>query len=86
MSQTNTPANTAAGTTTSSNVSEPPLFSLANAVKSPGSTWSGVASILTVLSTAMAGGLPTTSAGWITFAVAILTGLASVFSKAGGNS
>lgn len=59
-----------------------PTLHTSNVFGSPGSTWAGTASILAVVSSAMATGLPTNNAGWITFAVSLLTGIGAIFSKA----
>ena len=59
-----------------------PVIHPSNILGSPGSTWAGVAAILGVVTSAMSSGLPTTQAGWITFGVAVVTGIGAIFSKA----
>lgn len=59
-----------------------PALHFSNILGSPGSTWSGAAAILAVLASAMSAGFPTTEAGWVTFVVAVVTGVGSIFSKA----
>jgi hypothetical protein len=59
-----------------------PTFSLANVLANPKSTWAGITTLFGVLATAMSGGFPTTQAGWVTFALAVLNGVGAVFSKA----
>jgi len=64
------------GTTT------PKAVGAANIFGSPGSTWAGGAAILSVVANAMQSGLPTNTAGWVSFAVSVLMGIGAIFSKA----
>lgn len=53
-----------------------------NVLGSPGSTWTGGAAILGVVSQAMSNGLPTTQSGWAAFVGALCLGVGGIFSKA----
>lgn len=59
-----------------------PALHTSNVLGSPGSTWAGAAAIFGVVTAAMGGGFPTTQAGWITFGVALATGVGAIFSRA----
>lgn len=59
-----------------------PMLHVSNILGSPGSTWTGAGVIFGVLATAMSGAMPTTSQGWVAFAVAVLLGIGGIFSKA----
>ena len=59
-----------------------PNLSWRNIFDSPGSSWAGLSAVLGVVASAMASGVPTTLGGWVTFGVAVATGLGAIFSKA----
>jgi hypothetical protein len=62
--------------------SSSPSLGFSNITANPASTWAGAASILAVLGSSMSQGMPTTTAGWTSFGVSLLMGVASIFSKA----
>ena len=69
MSETTTPA-------------PAPFFALSNVVNSPGTTLAVIGIVLAAVQHALPGGqFPTTTAGWITFAVSVLTGVSTIFAK-----
>jgi hypothetical protein len=48
----------------------------------PASSLAGISSILAVVTSALSHGVPTDAGGWITFAVAVLSGVGAIFAKA----
>ena len=59
-----------------------PFFAVSNIINSPGTTLAGIGIVLAAVQHALPGGqFPTTTAGWITFAVSVLTGVSTIFAK-----
>lgn len=60
----------------------PPALHVDNVAASPGSTFAGLSALLFGLSNGVgAQGLPTTTAGWVTFGLASLGGLLGIFGR-----
>jgi hypothetical protein len=58
-----------------------PRFAISNIWNSLGTTLTGGAAVLGVLSASMKQGMPTDEAGWLVWGAAVATGLAGVFHK-----
>jgi hypothetical protein len=67
---------------TTTSTADQPSHSLGNVLSHPGSSWAGAGIVATTIGTMIsAGSMPTTTSGWVTFAVSILLAVAAALGK-----